>query len=236
MSAQLSKKARLSLYAICAVLNEKGGVGKTTTALHLGVALVDQGYKVALIGLDPQRDLSTRWRETMQSDRLFFFDADPKTLKAVIREAQQKADFVILDCPPALGPEVAAALSVASTILVPAQAAALSLDAIKRLLPTLDAARKSKNRQGAPPFTWRLLVTMFDTRNADNHMIAQHLRAQLGDRVLPQIIARHPAFESASLEGRSVFEYAPGIRPAAAYRHVARDMAKGWSKLEGDAA
>ncbi len=214
-----------------AITNQKGGVGKTTTTLTLGCALAEMGRRVALVGLDSQRDLCG-FSDSIEAENLQFFNADAKTLKATLKRAASTcgADgFALLDCPPALGVEVAAALSQSDAVLIPTQAEKLSVQGLGRLMETLNAARDPRRAGANPELTYRLLVTLFDTQNPDSHFIEARLRKEFGDAVLPGVIKRHGAFASAALDGQSILQNHSRIHPANVYRAVARNLVKGWN-------
>src|SRR5688572_18411333 len=103
---------------IISIINQKGGVGKTTTAVNLGAALAEAGQRVLLIDLDPQRSLS-QFR-SLDGANLNLEAGTTKNLSTLLRRSS--FDYALIDCPPALGLESAASLKAAHLALVPLQA------------------------------------------------------------------------------------------------------------------
>jgi chromosome partitioning protein len=109
---------------IIAVVNQKGGAGKTTVSMQLAGTLGRQGRKVLVIDADPQAT-ATRWAASASDEQPF--PAAVSGLSAaggkVHREAQKfinDYEFIIIDCPPAAdSPVPQSALLVADIALVP---------------------------------------------------------------------------------------------------------------------
>lgn len=77
---------------IIAIANQKGGVGKTTTAINLGAALAELGYKCLLVDLDPQGNASTGLGLSAADRTMTTYDLliDDAPIEAVIRETDTK--------------------------------------------------------------------------------------------------------------------------------------------------
>jgi chromosome partitioning protein len=206
---------------ILAIANEKGGVGKTVTAVNLSTTLAEAGREVLLLDLDAQHD-ALAFRDStaaMFSTQI----ATPRQLAAHRTAAQEKSNagqLVLLDCPPSLGKEVAGALSVSDLVIVPINAEYSALRGLARLLETMDAARAAGNKS----LQYKILLTMFDTRANHCHAIENQVREAFGKNVFQTRVPRSYKFADAALEHQPITQFAPRSAGAAAYRALAQEV------------
>jgi chromosome partitioning protein len=203
---------------IIAVINQKGGVGKTTTTVNLGAALAEAGRRVLLVDLDTQRDLLS-YTDLVSS--VSIKQADEKSLPKLLKGNEQlKFDHILLDCPPALGAESAQALKCAQFALVPLQAEYASLRGLSRLTETVEVARARYN----PGLHLKILLTMFDARARHCAEVEAEVRKRFGADVFGPVVRRSIAFAEASLAHHSILQFAPQSGGAKAYRAVAQEL------------
>ncbi len=211
---------------VISIINQKGGVGKTTTAINLAAALAESGCPGVLIDLDTTQQ--SLMRQTVGfNDREPTWETLPCTAESLAGELAkwgQDTDergngFVLLDCPPTLGVEVAAALTLADLVLVPLQPELPALEGLASLQATLDAARTVN-----PKLEMRLLVTMSDARDPNCAVIEAQVREIFGIGVLAATVKRSPVFGRAALQGTSVLHISPHSHGARAYRAVAHQL------------
>ena len=132
---------------IIVVSNEKGGSGKTTTAMHIIIALMEMGFQVGTLDLDiRQRSLSRylRNRDRMAQtsgialkmpDNPFFGPSgdDNGSLETAIRTLSSTADFVVIDCPGSETSLVRQAHTNADVVVTPINDSFVDLDVIAEL-------------------------------------------------------------------------------------------------------
>ncbi len=246
---------------ILAVANQKGGVGKTTTAINLATALAAIDKNVLLVDLDPQGNATTGVGLDPREQTASIYDviigqahlldavrptavpklsivpssvdlsgAELELAPLPRREAHLRRaldgqagtwDYVLIDCPPALGLLTLNALVAADAVLVPLQAEYYALEGLSHLLRTLKGVKRALN----PRLDLHgVVITMFDRRNNLCQMVAQDVRSHLGDRVYETVIPRNVKVSEAPSHGKPVLLYdlrCPGSR---AYLRLAKEL------------
>jgi chromosome partitioning protein len=205
---------------IIAIVNQKGGVGKTTTAVNLAAALAEAGQRVRLFDLDIQEDAGS-FAESFQGGGLSI-DAATTTARALPGELKKSndCDFVLLDCPPKLGEEMAAALKVADLAIVPINGKYSALRGLARVMDTIQAARRSGNIK----LRTRVLLTMLDRRTEHARTIEAEAARLFGRELFRTRITIATAFDDAFEEGQSLLQYDPRHPGAQAYRELAAEI------------
>jgi chromosome partitioning protein len=197
-------------------LNQKGGVGKTTTTLNLGAALAGAGQETLLCDLDLQRDL-TAYEESMNLPRLHFASPDVTDLKDLL--CSRSYDFALIDCPPSVSEETAVALKVAHMVLVPVAAEFPAVRGLARVLEVISAAQKVN-----PRLKPQILVTMLDRRSDHGPTILAAVRAIPGITTFESVIPRSLLFAKSAGAGQSILQFAPKSPGAEAYQALAQEL------------
>jgi len=242
---------------VYAFANQKGGVGKTTTAINLAACLAEAGERALVVDLDPQANatsgLGMRANGTSTYDlldgvplselakptrfaNLFCVPSRPELAGASVELSQREDgdryladalqgaddfDFVLLDCPPSLGPLTVNALAAADRVVVPVQTEYYALEGLAQLVQSINLI---KTRLNPKLSIAGVLLTMADGRTRLSGEVEAEVRKHFGELVFSAVVPRSVRVAEAPSHGLPVTHYDRRSRGAEAYWKVAMEL------------
>jgi chromosome partitioning protein len=209
---------------VLGLLSRKGGVGKTTLALHMAVLAQAGGARVLLVDLDPQGSAAAWW-QAREGDTPQLEATDPSKLDALLGTARTAGvDLVIIDTRPSVEADAVQVASLSDYLLVPTRPAIMDLRAI---LGTLDIVKGGRHRasivlNACPPSR--------GVGEASSTSDARKALKAFGVPVAPVSIVQRAALSHALLGGLAVSETEPDSKATkeirALWRYVEKEMNK----------
>ena len=188
---------------VIAIVSQKGGVGKSTLAVHLAAEANSQGQRVLLLDLDPQGS-AMEWASCRGDRPPDVSGANPASIGKEIEKARSEDyDLVLVDTAPHADHAALQAARSADLVAIPCRPSTFDIAAISA---TLDLC-KLANKQAlvilnAAPIRSRVTVE------------AEEAIVEKGGKISPVIVRQRVAFQHCMIDGRTAAEYEPGSAAA----------------------
>ena len=228
---------------IISIVNQKGGVGKTTTTINLGAALAYENKKVLIVDFDQQANATIGLginREDILFDAADFFthicllkkaimktfwealytiDNKEYLLSQKLKKIKNDFDYILIDCPPSLGLIVDNALYASDSILIPVECSFYAYDALTQMINKIGNIQKEKDIE-----IEGILITKLDNRTTVGYDIVDKVKFLFPNKIFKTVITYSTHIQMAPQAGKSLIEYSFNSRGAKEYKALALEI------------
>lgn len=189
---------------IISLLNQKGGVGKTTLAVHLATALAQRGRRVLMVDADPQGS-ALDWAASREGESAFPVIGLPKaTLHKELPKLAADYDVLVIDGAPRVYDVARSAIMASDLVLIPVQPSPYDVWAAKEIVDLVTDVK---------PFKENLKSVFVINRKIVNTAIGRDVNEALSEYDLPVLrsqVCQRVSFAESAGQGRTVIETEPG--------------------------
>ena len=233
---------------VLAFANQKGGVGKTTSAVNLAASLGILGHKVLLVDFDPQGNsaydlimganpygciVKTAFDNldvlpseiSLAGAELELVDVKDRQykLKNALDTLRADYDYILIDCPPSLGLLTINALSAADGVVVPMQCEYFALEGLSQLTLTISQIKRLYN----PRLDLvGVVIAMFDGRLNLSVQVLEEIKKHFPGKLFTTPVPRNVRLSEAPSFGMPAVYFDKHSKGAVAYLEIAKELAK----------
>ncbi len=205
---------------VIALLNQKGGVGKTTLAVHLATAFARDGQRVLLVDADPQGS-ALDWSAAREQEPAFPVVGLPKaSLHKELPNVGRGYDTILIDGPPRVYDVARSAIMASDLVVIPVQPSSYDVWAAKEIVDLLAEAAVYRPQLDSVFVVNRKIV---------NSAIGRDVTAALSAYPIPVLsnaLCQRVAFAESGALGRTVFDLDPRCPASEEVMRVAKELCR----------